>query len=91
MGKELVCVSGQHLFFLSVFDVVRDKLDQLGPESPEGGVPVDNELFLDPVKIFTIYRGYTAKSTCTCVYTCKTLMLYTEVMLHSKCLHDKFY
>lgn len=61
LGKELVCVSGHHLFFLSVFNIVGDELDKLGAESPEGGVPMDHQLFLDPVTVFTIYRGYTAK------------------------------
>lgn len=61
LGKELVCVSGHHLFFLSVFNIVGDELDKLGAESPEGGVPMDHQLFLDPVTVFKIYRGYTAK------------------------------
>lgn len=61
LGKELVCVSGHHLFFLSVFNIVGDELDKLGAESPEGGVPMDHQLFLDPVTVFPIYRGYTAK------------------------------
>lgn len=71
-GKELVCVSGHHLFFLSVFDVVGYELDKLGAESPEGGVPMDHQLFLDPVTVFKIYRGYTAKGISTGVYTCQT-------------------
>lgn len=61
LGKELVCVSGHHLFFLSVFNIVGDELDKLGAESLEGGVPMDHQLFLDPVTVFKIYRGYTAK------------------------------
>lgn len=76
LGKELVCVSGHHLFFLSVFNIVGDELDKLGAESPEGGVPMDHQLFLDPVTVFKIYRGYTAKG----IYM-SNLMLYTEVDL----------
>lgn len=72
LGKELVCVSGHHLFFLSVFNIVGDELDKLGAESPEGGVPMDHQLFLDPVTVFRIYRGYTAKGISTGVYTCQT-------------------
>lgn len=87
LGKELVCVSGHHLFFLSVFNIVGDELDKLGAESLEGGVPMDHQLFLDPVTVFTIYRGYTAKGISTGVYTCQTWCF----VLHSKCLHDKFY
>lgn len=71
-GKELVSVSGHHLFFLSVFNIVGDELDKLGAESPEGGVPMDHQLFLDPVTVFTIYSGYTAKGIRTSVYTCQT-------------------
>lgn len=68
----MVCVSGHHLFFLSVFNIVGDELDKLGAESLEGGVPMDHQLFLDPVTVFTIYRGYTAKGISTGVYTCQT-------------------
>lgn len=68
----MVCVSGHHLFFLSVFNIVGDELDKLGAESLEGGVPMDHQLFLDPVTVFTIYRGYTAKGIRTGVYTCQT-------------------
>lgn len=75
LGKELVCVSGHHLFFLSVFNIVGDELDKLGAESLEGGVPMDHQLFLDPVTVFTIYRGYTAKGISTGVYTCQTWCL----------------
>lgn len=92
LGKELVCVSGHHLFFLSVFNIVGDELDKLGAESPEGGVPMDHQLFLDPVTVFTIYRGIQPKVSVLVFIHVKLDALYrSRFVLHSKCLHDKFY
>lgn len=91
-GKELVCVSGHHLFFLSVFNIVGDELDKLGAESPEGGVPMDHQLFLDPVTVFTIYRGIQPRVSVIVFIHVKLDALYrSRFVLHSKCLHDKFY
>lgn len=92
LGKELVCVSGHHLFFLSVFNIVGDELDKLGAESPEGGVPMDHQLFLDPVTVFPIYRGIQPKVSVLVFIHVKLDALYrSRFVLHSKCLHDKFY